>query len=96
MTLTRVVHCKNSDYDVYIGRRPDGNGEWGNPFTIGVHGTRAEVIQQYREWVIGQPLLIEKIKRTLKGKVLGCWCKPKCCHGDVLAEIADDQDLIEW
>ena len=25
----------------------------------------------------------------LKGKVLGCWCAPEGCHGDVLAELAD-------
>ena len=26
---------------------------------------------------------------TLKGKRLACWCKPKACHGDVLAKLAD-------
>lgn len=25
----------------------------------------------------------------LKGKVLGCWCAPNSCHGDVLTELAD-------
>lgn len=94
--VTRVVHCKQSDYDVYIGRRSDGNGEWGNPFKIGEDGNRGEVIQKYREWVHGQPDLILKIKNELKDKTLGCWCKPKCCHGDVLAEIADETDLLNW
>jgi hypothetical protein len=23
--------------------------------------------------------------------VLGCWCAPKACHGDVLASIANDE-----
>lgn len=23
----------------------------------------------------------------LKGKTLGCWCKPEACHGDVLVEL---------
>jgi hypothetical protein len=23
----------------------------------------------------------------LKGKNLGCWCKPDKCHGDILLEI---------
>ena len=27
---------------------------------------------------------------VLKGKVLGCWCKPGPCHGDVLARIANE------
>jgi Domain of unknown function (DUF4326) len=25
----------------------------------------------------------------LRGKVLGCWCSPKPCHGDVLARLAN-------
>ena len=24
----------------------------------------------------------------LRGKILGCWCAPKVCHGDVLVELA--------
>jgi len=26
----------------------------------------------------------------LKGKRLGCWCKPKGCHGDVIVELLED------
>ena len=26
----------------------------------------------------------------LEGKTLGCWCKPKTCHGDVLVELVND------
>jgi hypothetical protein len=26
----------------------------------------------------------------LKGRVLGCWCAPLACHGDVLAQLAND------
>ena len=26
----------------------------------------------------------------LKGKTLGCFCKPKSCHGDVLVELANE------
>ena len=29
--------------------------------------------------------------KELKGKVLGCWCRPeKACHGDILAYLADN------
>lgn len=83
---TRVVHCRKEKYDVYIGRP----GEWGNPFVIGKDGSRADVIQKYREAVEKDPEKIQKIRNELAGKVLGCWCKPhNACHGDVLAEIAD-------
>ena len=32
---------------------------------------------------------MEQAKKELKGKFLGCWCKPEACHGDVIAEIVD-------
>ena len=83
--LTRIVHCKKEPYDVYIGRP----SIWGNPFEIGKHGTREEVIVQYKRHVLADPLLMDEIM-NLDGKVLGCWCAPKPCHGDVLIEIIED------
>ena len=79
-----VVHCKKEPFDVYIGRP----SEWGNPFTIGKDGSRGDVISKYENWLIGNAELMGKI-HTLRGKILGCWCKPKACHGDVLARIAN-------
>ena len=104
-----VVHCKKSDYDVYIGRP----SKWGNPFAIGRDGTREEVIEKYRKfimreeaiqgmvaaWEIGMSMIpptIEEIQKELKGKILGCWCSPHECHGEVLAEIANDKNIIKW
>jgi len=84
----RVVHCKKEDYDVYIGRP----GPWGNPFEIGKHGDREEVVEKYAEWLLAQPELVEKAKQELKGKVLGCWCAPKLCHGDILSQIANERE----
>lgn len=82
----RVVHCKKDKYDVYIGRP----GPWGNPFEIGKDGDREEVVQKYAEWLLAQPELVEKAKQELKDKVLGCWCAPKLCHGDILSQIANE------
>lgn len=79
-----VVHCKRQRYDVYIGRP----SEWGNPFVIGPHGDRTEVIRKYEEYLRGRPDLMAKLPE-LKGKVLGCWCSPQACHGDVLARLAN-------
>ena len=70
---------------VYIGRP----SKWGNPFAIGVHGTREFVIEKYREWLFERPELIEVVKRELVGKDLICYCSPKPCHGDVLIEVAN-------
>ena len=80
----RVVHRKEP-HDVYIGRP----SKWGNPFVIGVDGTRAEVIEKYREWIATSPTLLADAKKELRGKVLGCYCAPQACHGDVLVEIAN-------
>ncbi len=82
---TKVVHCKRERCDIYIGRP----SEWGNPFEIGKDGTRQQVIDKYRAWIRTQPALMAKIP-ALKGKTLGCWCHPKPCHRDVLAELADN------
>jgi len=80
-----VVHCKKENYDVYIGRP----SKWGNPFSIGKHGTREEVIELYRRYVLAKREMLLAIRAELKGKILGCWCAPLACHGDVLLWIAN-------
>ncbi len=88
---TRVVNVRDEPYDVYIGRPCRGHRDegWGNPFKIGRDGNREEVIEKYRAWLRDQPELQARAHRELRGKILGCWCKPKSCHGDVLMEIAN-------
>jgi len=80
-----VVHCKRAPFDVYIGRP----SKWGNPFAIGKDGNRQEVIEKYREWIQSRPDLLAAVVPELKGKVLGCWCAPAACHGDVLTILAN-------
>lgn len=70
---------------VYIGRP----SRWGNPFKIGPDGTREEVIAKYRDWLAGQPGLMDAARRKLAGKDLVCFCAPRPCHGDVLLEVAN-------
>ena len=86
-----VVHCKRKPYDVYIGRPMRGYRDegWGNPFKIGRHGTREEVIEKYRALILDSPELQARARRELRGKTLGCWCAPLPCYGDVLLEIAN-------
>ena len=86
LPTTVVNKNKGEPYDVSI-RRPS---YWGNPYLVGIHGTREQVIALYERDVRDNPTLILKIRRELKGKRLGCGCKPKPCHGDVLAAIADE------
>lgn len=68
--------------------RVDRATRWGNPFRMHHESERQEVIERYRRWLQTQPQLLERLPE-LKGKVLACWCHPKPCHADVLAELAD-------
>lgn len=84
--MTRVVHCKIEPYDIYIGRP----SKWCNPFRIGQDGNRSEVLQKFRAYLMGRPDLLDSIEE-LRGKTLGCWCKPKDCHGDILVEMLGEE-----
>jgi Domain of unknown function (DUF4326) len=93
MTNRYVVHCKRDPYDVYIGRpSPFGNPFTDKPGTLARYmvGSREQAIKEFEDWLMSQPDLVARVKRELKGKVLGCWCHPKPCHGDVLARIANN------
>jgi len=84
--MTRVVHCKREPYDVYIGRP----SKWGNPFKTGRDGTLEEVLEKYEQHITNRPDLLAAL-HELKGRTLGCWCKPKPCHGDILARLAEEE-----
>lgn len=84
---TKVVNRHFEDYDIYIGR----GTIWGNPFKIGIDGTREEVIDLYRQYAKHNPEIMDNLYK-LKGKRLGCSCKPQSCHGDVLIELLKEQD----
>ncbi len=94
MNSPKVVHCKAEDYDIYVGRP----SKFGNPFSH-KYGTtakylvesREEAVQKFEEWLLAQPELVKMVKKELKGKTLGCWCKPLACHGDVLLRIANEE-----
>jgi len=55
---------------------------------IGLDGTREEVIEKYRAWLLDQPGLIAALPE-LRGKDLAYWCAPERCHGEVLLELAN-------
>lgn len=77
---------------MYVGRP----SKWGNPFSHASGtlaqfrvSTREQAVFEYERWVKTQPELMEALPE-LQGKTLGCWCKPKYCHGDVLARLAEE------
>ncbi|WP_329493701.1 DUF4326 domain-containing protein [Kitasatospora herbaricolor] len=89
-------HLNDPDYAdvVYVGR-PMHRGGWhlaGSPFSCpfrpGRDGTRQEVVDHYRAWLLERPELLARLPE-LRGHRLGCWCVPELCHAQVLAELAD-------
>jgi hypothetical protein len=81
---------------LYIGRKWSGklHGQhvrlpesfWHNPYKIGEDGDRDEVIAKYEARIRRSPEHMARLPE-LSGKVLGCWCAPQPCHGDVLARL---------
>lgn len=90
---TKVVHCKKEPFDIYIGRPARGmkGSIFGNPFVIGKDGTRDEVIEKYRQYILGKPELLAQLE-SLRGKTLACWCSPMRCHGHVLVELLEENE----
>ena len=67
--------------------RIDRQTKWGNPYAIGRGGDRDEVCDRFASERLHQ---IVRFIPELKGKVLGCWCKPMRCHGDTIADLANE------
>ena len=85
MTKTKVVNLRKENYDVYIGRP----SIYGNPYRVGIDGTREEVIEMYERYARRNKEIMQNIP-SLVGKKLGCFCKPKRCHGDVLVKLISE------
>ena len=96
--LPLLEWAKTHDRFVYIGRGQRWTTEaetlfpevkrdslWCNPFQVGRDGTLEQVIERYREYLTSRPDLLKRLPE-LQGKILGCWCHPKPCHGDVLIQ----------
>ena len=90
-----VVNKNNKPYDIYIGRPSKWCNNWSfkeNTLAKYIVNSRAEAVSKYEELVRSQPEMMAMIKKELKGKVLGCWCSPRLCHGHVLAWIANEEE----
>jgi len=86
ITVVNIKGLPKSSYH-YIGR----GTVLGNPYLIGKHGNRTEVISLYKQLLWSQIKAqgpMSKAIMSLAGSsqdiVLGCHCKPLACHGDVV------------
>jgi hypothetical protein len=97
--MIRIINFRNHGrYGVVNVGRPSSLG---NPFKIGTHGNRDEVIDKYRRWLADRLIerdnirVCDEFERLVNiarhgDLVLGCWCSPKRCHAEVI------KSAIEW
>lgn len=96
----RVVnlHKETLGDAVYVGRASPRRGlaesAFANPYRVDVDGTREVVIDKYRSWLLDRRELLQRL-HELRGRRLACWCKPAACHGDVLAELVDADEVLD-
>lgn len=95
---TRAVNLRTEAFDVYIGRPGHGHsGYFGNPYHVREHG--AEALGKFREYFYARLEADAEFRarvrglrvRGLRGKRLGCFCKPGPCHGDIIAAWVEQQ-----
>lgn len=97
--MTTVVNLRKEKCDVKICRtsknevpNPPAEGCFGNPYSVKQHG-RKNCISLYREYFnirIAEDPAFREAVLSLKGKRLGCFCKPEACHGDIIKEWLDN------
>lgn len=104
--MTRVVNIHTVEAKVlsqknfvYIGRVQqfntpfDNGGYFGNPFKITGSTTREESLKLFSMYFhkrLDKDPEFKKAVLKLKGKVLGCFCAPLSCHGDIIVEYLDN------
>ncbi len=94
--MVSVVNKYKEPFTVYIGR----GSIWGNPYshkdgTKAIHkvDTVEDAINNYKSYLwkeIKEGRITKLDLIALEHEVLGCYCKPKPCHGDVLVKA------VEW
>jgi hypothetical protein len=95
----------SDENNIYIGRKgvvfidkkrfPNESSCFANPFKIGKDGSREEVLDKYKKFIIDildKNEDMKKLLKSYKGKNLGCWCTPESCHGDILIDLIKSCD----
>lgn len=105
--MVKIVHCKKSKYDIYIGRTSGTKYHYGN---IASHQddtlapvrvqSREEAIKAFEEWLDGEAYqeieperrkwILSRIPFIDENSILGCWCSPLRCHGEVIKKKVEE------
>ena len=85
---------QNDTNNMYIGRNMSyyvegtNKSKWHNPYSAKKYG-REECLVMFENYIKNSPLI--NALEELRGKNLGCWCKPEKCHGDILLNLLNSK-----
>ena len=99
ITVGRVGFCAHDAVNIKIDR----SNPLGNPFKIGIDGTRDEVCDKYRDWLPSAYHTDARVRRAIdniahhvsagRSVNLQCWCHPKRCHGSEIIGFIENNCL---
>lgn len=97
--VTKVVNLRTDKYDVYIGRPGKGEiGLFGNPYPLAKESERGSILEKYKKFFLARLEHDDEFKTEvlkLNGKTLGCFCKPRPCHGDIICEYLNGLNNVD-
>lgn len=92
-TLINMRNYPTDKVDVYVGDRTDSTSfemsQFRNPFDKAEKGRDGAVIH-YMVYFYRRYLSEDEFRKSvhgLQGETLGCWCYPRRCHGEVIADL---------
>lgn len=101
----KVVNLRKDQYTVYIGRPGHGeDGTFGNPVRLNhhcgicghVHTERGETLPCFetylRNRIKGSSSFRRRFLALTDDDVLGCFCKPDACHGDIIVKVWEEMN----
>lgn len=91
--LVNLRHFDLDDVDTYIGEESDtydlSKSPFSNPFDKAEYG-RDDAVKHFKLYLYRRYLEEKDFRMALheiEGDVLGCWCYPRRCHGEVIVDI---------
>lgn len=101
----KVVNLRSEKYTIYIGRTGNGqDGIFGNPVQLNAeccvcgsrHEDRGSTLPCYESHLRARLASSSSFRRRFLAltddDVLGCFCKPDACHGDVIVRVRKEFD----
>eukprot|EP01084_Bolivina_argentea_P099988 179639_1 len=98
--LKRPIEIKNKPFDTKLLSYPVGSyvnkkgkiihlyiipkSKWHNPFKVKTTNKRGQIIDEFDEYLTKNISLSNNLNELNNYTEIGCWCKPKKCHGDTI------------